>query len=694
MKTHPVLIAYFAIFFQASAGLRCFTCLGATSNDECNEKGEIVECKSNELSCQNEVRISETKFTITKRCKQSLACKNNQEQNNRPAWDPFQCNPQHQNNSVCRCCCEDDLCNQQALPCDENPRCPPIAQVDNSNALCSNMDFEDSICSFQCKQGYNMIGSAETQCIRSPSGLVWENAFPVCKLSICGEAEPNAPSYGQVSCSDGNQAGSRCAFSCNVGYQLIGSGEITCNLNQRWSGAFPTCEQGSCDFIAVSTLENGKVLCGDKGLIGSVCEYECDQDYRLDGVPDVVCQANGKWSNLKPSCTKVACDVTPSQQLLNGESVCSEENFYASVCTYLCYEGYYLVGSRTSTCQEDGFWSNPPPACEAITCPRNDVVVANGVSSCTNENFYSSSCSFTCDEGYFRVGAQATVCQENFIWSEAAPFCQQESCSLKQANLSLGNVACSDENYSFSECDFTCGDGSNKWELLGSNKTTCSYDPAMDSYQWTHEQPCCAKRCPPYAEVDLFLVLDSSSSVGKENWNKTVFFIKDVIDNFIISTEDMLVAAIRYNKRIDESSEIKIGQFTSQKSTTDAIINLPYDGSGTMTGNALTYVAEKMLTAPGNRQAVPDLVLVVTDGISKDDVVAPAKELQRIGANVLAIGVVNENGSLKEEDIAEIAQNKDNAILVKNGFDGLSDERINDILALICGSPCKTSESV
>ena len=64
-----------------------------------------------------------------------------------------------------------------------------------------------------------------------------------------------------------------------------------------------------------------------------------------------------------------------------------------------------------------------------------------------------------------------------------------------------------------------------------------------------------------------------------------------------------------------------------------------------MTGNALTYVAEKMLTAPGNRQAVPDLVLVVTDGISKDDVVAPAKELQRIGANVsrLLLFVITKN---------------------------------------------------
>ena len=45
--------------------------------------------------------------------------------------------------------------------------------------------------------------------------------------------------------------------------------------------------------------------------------------------------------------------------------------------------------------------------------------------------------------------------------------------------------------------------------------------------------------------ADLFLVLDSSSSVGRENWNKTLFFIKDVIDQFEISEDDVLVAAVR-----------------------------------------------------------------------------------------------------------------------------------------------------
>jgi len=71
-----------------------------------------------QLSCQNEVRLSEgIHYRITKRCKQKLACENNQAQNDRPAWDPTQCNPKFSQNSVCRCCCDTDLCNENEMPC-------------------------------------------------------------------------------------------------------------------------------------------------------------------------------------------------------------------------------------------------------------------------------------------------------------------------------------------------------------------------------------------------------------------------------------------------------------------------------------------------------------------------------------------------------------------------------------------------
>ena len=43
-----------------------------------------------------------------------------------------------------------------------------------------------------------------------------------------------------------------------------------------------------------------------------------------------------------------------------------------------------------------------------------------------------------------------------------------------------------------------------------------------------------------------------------------------------------------------------------------------------------------MVTEAGNRRDVKDFVFVVTDGISSDDVIAPARRLREFGATVFA----------------------------------------------------------
>merc|ERR1719342_441387 len=53
--------------------------------------------------CYTETRLIQAdKKLISRRCKQPMACGNNQIQNPRPAWQPSQCNKGQ--GSVCRCC--------------------------------------------------------------------------------------------------------------------------------------------------------------------------------------------------------------------------------------------------------------------------------------------------------------------------------------------------------------------------------------------------------------------------------------------------------------------------------------------------------------------------------------------------------------------------------------------------------------
>ena len=47
----------------------------------------------------------------------------------------------------------------------------------------------------------------------------------------------------------------------------------------------------------------------------------------------------------------------------NGEAVCSDGNFYGSLCVFECEPGYSLRGTTTMTCENFG-WNNPSPFCE------------------------------------------------------------------------------------------------------------------------------------------------------------------------------------------------------------------------------------------------------------------------------------------------------------------------------------------
>ena len=51
----------------------------------------------------------------------------------------------------------------------------------------------------------------------------------------------NDPDNGSVSVSSSRYVGERAYYSCDYGYQLLGSFSRTCQLSGDWSGTQPTC---------------------------------------------------------------------------------------------------------------------------------------------------------------------------------------------------------------------------------------------------------------------------------------------------------------------------------------------------------------------------------------------------------------------------------------------------------------------
>jgi len=106
---------------ENAPALMCYECQSAISNEHCLLTGKITQCRENQGSCQNTVRVQDGRLEIHKGCKQTEACINNMRQNGARSvlGGLAQCSFQW-SMTVCRCCCQTSNCNEGALFCLNN----------------------------------------------------------------------------------------------------------------------------------------------------------------------------------------------------------------------------------------------------------------------------------------------------------------------------------------------------------------------------------------------------------------------------------------------------------------------------------------------------------------------------------------------------------------------------------------------
>lgn len=84
-------------------------------------------------------------------------------------------------------------------------------------------------------------------------------------------------------------------------YFLLYFKVLSCGLGGEWSGKAPTCKFVDCG--APPNIDNGRYqLSNGTTVYGSLVEYQCGEDYWLDGQRIQQCTREGKWSGDAPSC--------------------------------------------------------------------------------------------------------------------------------------------------------------------------------------------------------------------------------------------------------------------------------------------------------------------------------------------------------------------------------------------------------
>ncbi|OWK06170.1 hypothetical protein Celaphus_00012785, partial [Cervus elaphus hippelaphus] len=157
---------------------------------------------------------------------------------------------------------------------------------------------------------------------------------------------------------------------------------------------------------------------------------------------------------------------------------------------------------------------------------------------------------------------------------------------------------------------------------------------------------CTEKGCENM-KADIMFLVDSSGSIGRENFEKMKTFMKNLLDKIQIGGDKSRVGVVQFSGVSKE--EFQLDKYFTQKEISDAIDSMDPISENTLTGSAITFVDPYFTEAKGGRAMVKKFLILITDGEAQDDVRDPAKALRDKGVVIFSVGVYGANRNQLEE---------------------------------------------
>ncbi|XP_059584780.1 collagen alpha-6(VI) chain [Alligator mississippiensis] len=189
-------------------------------------------------------------------------------------------------------------------------------------------------------------------------------------------------------------------------------------------------------------------------------------------------------------------------------------------------------------------------------------------------------------------------------------------------------------------------------------------------------QEICSEEACKDMKADIIFLVDSSGSIGDENYVKMKRFMKELVDRSNISTQQVQIGVVQFSDVPRE--EFQLNQYSTKRDIVSAIDRMSLINQNTQTGKALKFVAEYFQSPKGARPNVKKILILITDGKAQDTVKEPATALRQEGIIIYSVGVFKANRTQLEE----IAGKPELVFYVEN-FDILK-EIENEIFFGIC----------
>uniref|UniRef100_A0A2I3G2Z0 Collagen type VI alpha 6 chain n=1 Tax=Nomascus leucogenys TaxID=61853 RepID=A0A2I3G2Z0_NOMLE len=199
-------------------------------------------------------------------------------------------------------------------------------------------------------------------------------------------------------------------------------------------------------------------------------------------------------------------------------------------------------------------------------------------------------------------------------------------------------------------------------------------------------QEICAEEACKEMKADIMFLVDSSGSIGPENFSKMKTFMKNLVSKSQIGPDQVQIGVVQFSDINKE--EFQLNRFMSQSDISNAIDQMAHIGQTTLTGSALSFVSQYFSPTKGARPNIRKFLILITDGEAQDIVKEPAVVLRQEGVIIYSVGVFGSNVTQLEE----ISGRPEMVFYVEN-FDIL--QRIEDDLVFGICSPreeCKRIE--
>uniref|UniRef100_A0A8C2KBK0 Sushi, von Willebrand factor type A, EGF and pentraxin domain-containing protein 1 n=1 Tax=Cyprinus carpio TaxID=7962 RepID=A0A8C2KBK0_CYPCA len=359
---------------------------------------------------------------------------------------------------------------------------------------------------FSCEEGYELIGSSHLSCTEEG---IWKGDFPYCKVD-CGKPPPLKDA---VIKGNNFTLGSMIIYVCKEGYTLLGVETQECLPSGNWTHNSAQCVPRSCG--PPPQVDHALPNAGHQ-LFGDTAIYFCDDGYIAGNSTKFFCNAQGVWAPPDgfgiPHCIANFCQRPPDLPHAILDSINKPKYASNTEVSYKCEEGFVLNTTGTLRCMIGGEWTPSPLdiGCMPVRCSKPDSIEKGYVSG--NNYSFGAVIAYSCDKGYFIRGEKRRICKANGEWGGVLPTCQPISCP-SPPRLANGFIQV---NTVPSPCNakylvtYACNDGH---RLTGRPERIC-----MANKQWSNNNPpvCVLLTCPTPPDIKNGRYHGSTFEVGSK----------------------------------------------------------------------------------------------------------------------------------------------------------------------------------